>query len=93
MTIFLFIGSAVLLTAGILCSILGTKDTDTDFSWWGGNLVAWGILALVGALVCLTEEPKPTAMDVYQNKTTLQYTIQDSAAIDSVVVFKPGLVN
>ena len=30
----------------------------------------------------------PTAMDVYQGKTTLQYTIVDGSKIDSVVVFK-----
>ena len=30
----------------------------------------------------------PTAMDVYQGKTTLQYTIVDGTKIDSVVVFK-----
>ena len=30
----------------------------------------------------------PTAMDVYQGKTTLQYTIIDGEKIDSVVVFK-----
>lgn len=30
----------------------------------------------------------PTAMDVYQGKTTLQYTIVDGVTIDSVVVFK-----
>ena len=30
----------------------------------------------------------PTAMDVYQGKTSLQYTIVDGTKIDSVVVFK-----
>lgn len=30
----------------------------------------------------------PTAMDVYQGKTTLQYTIVNGTKIDSVVVFK-----
>ena len=30
----------------------------------------------------------PTAMDVYQGKTTLEYTIRDGVKIDSVVVFK-----
>ena len=30
----------------------------------------------------------PSAMDVYQGKTTLQYTIIDDVKIDSVVVFK-----
>ena len=31
---------------------------------------------------------KPTAMDVYQGKTTLEYTIRDGEVVDSVVVFK-----
>lgn len=31
---------------------------------------------------------KPTAMDVYQGKTTLEITYKDGVAIDSVVVFK-----
>lgn len=33
-------------------------------------------------------EPKPTPMDVYQGKTTLEYTIRDNVKIDSVVVWK-----
>jgi hypothetical protein len=31
---------------------------------------------------------EPTAMDVYQGKTTLEITYKDSIPIDSVVVFK-----
>lgn len=31
---------------------------------------------------------KPTAMDVYEGKTILRYTIQDSIKVDSVVVWK-----
>ena len=31
---------------------------------------------------------KPTAMDVYQGKTTLEITYRDGIPIDSVVVFK-----
>lgn len=30
----------------------------------------------------------PTAMDVYQGKTTLEITYKDSVAVDSTVVFK-----
>ena len=30
----------------------------------------------------------PTAMDVYQNKTTLEITYRDGVPVDSVVVFK-----
>lgn len=31
---------------------------------------------------------KPTAMDVYQNKTTLEYKVVDNVKVDSVVIFK-----
>ena len=31
----------------------------------------------------------PTAIDVYNNKTTLEITYRDSIAIDTVVAFKP----
>ena len=33
-------------------------------------------------------ETIPSAMDVYQGKTTLEYTIVDGVKVDSVVVFK-----
>ena len=31
---------------------------------------------------------RPTPLDVYRNKTTLQITYQDSIPVDSIVVFK-----
>lgn len=36
----------------------------------------------------LVSEPRPKAMDVYQGKTTIEYTIRDGVKVDSVVVFK-----
>lgn len=38
------------------------------------------------AMACYEEEP--TAIDVYQGKTTLEITYRDSVAIDSTVVYK-----
>ena len=38
--------------------------------------------------VSISMTPSPTAMDVYRNKTELQYTIRGNEIIDSVVVFK-----
>lgn len=51
----------------------------------------WGVLA--GAIVCLCliiayDINKPTALDVYRGKTTLEITYRDSVAIDSTVVYK-----
>lgn len=51
-------------------------------------------ILLAGEIVLLSsilEDPKPTAMDVYQGKTTLEYTIRDGVKIDSIVVFKDSI--
>lgn len=34
---------------------------------------------------------KPSAMDVYQGKTTLEYKVVDGVKVDSVVVFKTSV--
>ena len=47
------------------------------------------LLFLEGALIyCINSDSQPTAMDVYQGKTTLEITYRDSIPVDSVVVFK-----
>ena len=33
----------------------------------------------------------PTAMDVYQGKTTLSITYEDGVPVDSIVIFKKGM--
>lgn len=56
---------------------------------------------LVGTLLCCIalsiliinifpkqRQPIPTALDVYQGKTELEYTIRGGEIVDSVVVFK-----
>ena len=51
----------------------------------------WGIIAGVIACLCLIKAcdiNKPTALDVYRGKTTLEITYRDSVAVDSVVVYK-----
>ena len=64
------------------------------------EFVAYVLLVVFIIIICYVmhergmsdayEEMKqyPSAMDVYQGKTTLQYTIIDDVKIDSVVVFK-----
>jgi hypothetical protein len=48
------------------------------------------ILACIGSvlIVAIRYERDPSAMDVYQGKTTLEITYKDGIPIDSVVVFK-----
>lgn len=57
----------------------------------GAFAFLWGVIGafiLSGGLFMYEESHKPTAMDVYQGKTTLQITYRDSIPVDSVVVFK-----
>ena len=48
------------------------------------------MLTCVGSMLIVTSryETKPSAMDVYRGKTTLEITYKDSVAVDSIVVFK-----
>lgn len=65
---------------------------------YDGETYGFGIccgLALAAALVLeiificeSVSESYPTAMDVYQGKTTIEYTMRDGIKVDSVVVFK-----
>lgn len=46
------------------------------------------IISLVGLSCQIIGGSKPTAIDVYRGKTTLEITYRDSIPVDSVVVFK-----
>lgn len=49
-----------------------------------GALIVYTIVMIV---LCLSPK-EPTAMAVYQGKTTLEITYRDGVPVDSVVVFK-----
>lgn len=80
----------VLLILGIgflaLAIIADAQDWDCGAGWIG--YFAGAFLALAVTLFVVSADNEPTAMDVYQGKTTLQYTIVDSVKVDSVVVWK-----
>ena len=50
-------------------------------------------LAVLGSflLFIFFQSIKPSAMDVYQGKTTLEITYKNDVPVDSVVVFKEAL--
>lgn len=52
------------------------------------------ISAIILSALILYDENKniPTALDVYQDKTTLEITYRDSIPIDTIVVLKPEFV-
>lgn len=67
----------------------GSGDMDTGF-FFGILIMILGVIE-IGIVSNIITEPKPKAMDVYQGKTTLEYTIRDGVKVDSVVVFKDNI--
>ena len=81
MLIYLMFISAVLM--GIMFFIFKEKKHE-----WAATLaMVFGVI--YGCLAThWTQRQKPSALDVYRGKTTLEITYVDSVAIDSVVVYK-----
>lgn len=72
---------------------IGTVISHKEISDFDGG-VSFGIVFSVmfvievSLLSTYLKKPTPTAMDVYQGKTTLEYKMVDNVKIDSVVIFK-----
>ena len=66
-------------------SIACDRDFYVDTRWiW----FTFTFLLLVLLVLILFQMKKPTAMDVYQDKTTLEITYKNGVPVDSVVVWK-----
>jgi uncharacterized membrane protein HdeD (DUF308 family) len=78
---FLIIVGLIMLIIGLICLFM---DADGLAFFFG----VIGAYILSGGIMMHQESFKPTAMDVYKGKTTLEITYKDGVPIDSVVVFK-----
>ena len=89
MIIFAIIIGVLILASIILCTYINER---CDESFVAGVFIGATIIMLMIIEICLieiiTEKPTPSAIDVYQGKTTIEYTIRDGVKVDSIVVFK-----
>ena len=85
MVVILIIVGLIMLITGIICLF---RDDDGDVGGLAFFLGVMGSWFLSGGIIMHEESGKPTAMDVYQNKTTLEITYRNGIPVDSVVVFK-----
>lgn len=82
-------GSLIILLFGVFLIILGggigirynTNPLPTLF-------IAVGIIICFCVIAPSKSNDKPSALDVYRGKTTLEITYRDSIPVDSVVVYK-----
>ena len=59
----------------------------------GGIIISMFFIIEIGIVsdILASNNPKPTAMDVYQGKTTLEYKVVDDIKVDSCVIFKNNI--
>ena len=77
---------AILFILIVLALILIHCDRDNAMIY--GLTVALLTFFFATCLAAYSERNTPTAIDVYNGKTTLEITYRDGVAIDTVVVFK-----
>ena len=85
MVVILIIVGLIMLITSIICLF---RDDNGDAGGLAFLLGVMGSWFLSGGIMMHEESGKPTAMDVYKGKTTLEITYKDGVAVDSVVVFK-----
>jgi hypothetical protein len=84
------------IIVGIILIFFVILATHVDSNGWGSFIegISLGVIITtlsfieVGIVSRIISEPTPTAMDVYQGKTTLEYKVVDDVKVDSVVIFK-----
>ena len=75
----------ILLVIGIVISV-ALFCLDDDYGSW--SCIATTIAVLGTVIIMCGLSKRPSAIDVYRGKTTLQVIYQDSIPVDSVVVYK-----
>lgn len=81
----------VVVIIAIVAKVVNDKNAMFDLGVIFGIILS--ILTAIELVLInsILETPKPTAMDEYQGKTTLEYTIRDRVKIERIVVFKDSI--
>ena len=80
----------IFLTLLLFITVYLSSERGIDFEngTTMGAILSLCFIIEVFLIVNVFETPSPTAMDVYQGKTTLEYKVVDGVKIDSIVILK-----
>ena len=67
-------------------NLLDRKIYDDGFG--NGVLTGSFFLLIIVVIICASDDPRPTALDVYRNKTELEITYKNTTPVDSTVIWK-----
>ena len=77
--------TAIILLLSVLCIIDIIKGNGFETNFFIYTLFVYSFLVFILSLSCVY---KPSAIDVYRGKTTLEITYKDKVPVDSTVVWK-----
>ena len=77
--------TAIILLLSVRCVIDIIKGNGFDSNFFIYTLFVYSFLVFILSLSCVC---KPSAIDVYRGKTTLEITYKNRVPIDSTVVWK-----
>ena len=77
--------TAMILLLSVLCIIDMIKGNGFETNFFIYTLFVYSFLVFILSLSCVY---KPSAIDVYRGKTTLEITYKDKVPVDSTVVWK-----
>ena len=77
--------TAMILLLSVLCVIDIIKGNGFETNFFIYTLFVYSFLVFILSLSCVY---KPSAIDVYRGKTTLEITYKDKVPVDSTVVWK-----
>ena len=77
--------TAMILLLSVLCIIDIIKGNGFETNFFIYTLFVYSFLVFILSLSCVY---KPSAIDVYKGKTTLEITYKDKVPVDSTVVWK-----
>lgn len=83
--------AAIIVGIFIMLLLVIMVYLDNNTGNFDSGLIMGFIMSVVVEIILVAniiEGPQPTAMDVYQNKTTLKYTVINGIKTDSIVIFK-----
>lgn len=81
----------IIIAFGLLYAIFLIWNVSTNNKanrFFSAFLLIASAIIFVELLLSYNNRNTPTAIDVYQGKTTLEITYRDSIPVDSIVIFK-----
>ena len=85
-----YLAGSIIILLLVFGTLIGYGSTHKEPGLVGVG-IAGGIITIFLFAYSVFEYHEPKAIEVYQGKTTLEYTVKDGVRTDSVVVYKEGI--